>query len=174
MLKKLAILLSAVALVACGEQSAIEAAVKENLKDPESARFADLVVSKSGSRACVSWNAKNSFGGYGEQSIAELAKANDVWTVEEMKGRAQNCGEPGFKAREAEVVAEKEAAVKVLATIQRVRSMTREQAELLARHDCSGMMVAYTVAAKALARATALGQDTKRAQERKANYEKTM
>jgi hypothetical protein len=66
-------LLLLLVVVAClpNDKSAIEAAVKENLRDPGSAQFGDLVLSESGQRACIQYNGKNAFGGYGCQSACK-------------------------------------------------------------------------------------------------------
>ena len=59
--------------------------VVENLKDRESARFyGDIIYSDARDRACVEYNAKNSFGGYGNSSKAELKKVKGEWTLVSM------------------------------------------------------------------------------------------
>lgn len=79
------------ALDGCGQQSKIEAAVKEQLTDPASAQFKDLVMSQSGNHACIVWNARNRMGGYGDWDIAELKKTGDGWTVLRIQGNEVNC-----------------------------------------------------------------------------------
>lgn len=65
MRKQLAIAALAFLTVACSPtERAVQAAVEEGLKDPESARFGEFSVSSKGSHACISLNAKNSYGGY--------------------------------------------------------------------------------------------------------------
>lgn len=77
--------LSSLALVACGEQSKIEDAVKQQLKDPGSATFKDLVISSDEHEACILWNAKNSLGGYGDWAVARLTNENSQWVVFNMQ-----------------------------------------------------------------------------------------
>jgi hypothetical protein len=54
----------AITLLGCGEESKIRDLVRENLKDPDSAQFKDFIISNNDSVACITWNAKNSKGGY--------------------------------------------------------------------------------------------------------------
>ncbi len=68
-------------LAACdnGKASA-EKAVRNNLKDPDSARFGEFYYNKQLKRACFTVNAKNSMGGYtGDQQVA-LRYKDDRWT----------------------------------------------------------------------------------------------
>lgn len=102
MKQPIALFVMLVLLAACGEGSKIKDVIRNNLKDPGSANFKDLVVSEDGKRACIVWNAKNSMGGYGDWNIAELKKdglaANgDKWIVKDMKGLSQNCTEISFR-----------------------------------------------------------------------------
>ncbi|TNE41646.1 MAG: hypothetical protein EP321_03240 [Sphingomonadales bacterium] len=69
----------------CDDTGDIERAIKERLKDPASAVFNDIIYSKARDRACVAYNAKNSFGGYGEPARAELKCGRDGWTVVNME-----------------------------------------------------------------------------------------
>ena len=85
MKKSLSVLFILLSLTGCSEQSSIENAVRENLRDPESAQFKNTVVSKNSTQACVEWNSKNSFGGYGNWDVALLKKDNGLWTVSEMQ-----------------------------------------------------------------------------------------
>lgn len=87
-----------VALTAgCGQQGAVEDAIKEQLKDPGSAKFRTVLISKREDRACAIWNAKNSMGGYGEWTVTELEKGYSGWTVTAMEGRGDRCTEAAFK-----------------------------------------------------------------------------
>ena len=100
-MKKLLIALPMLlALVACGENAKIESAVRENLKDPASAQFKDVVISASGNFACKVWNSKNSMGGYGDWDIAELKKIASGWVVTKMQGSQQHCTADHFKSRD--------------------------------------------------------------------------
>ncbi len=74
-----------------GQGSKIENAIRQNLKDPASVQFKGLVISAKGNRACIVWNAKNSMGGYGDWSVAELTKDDSDWMVKTMEGEPKNC-----------------------------------------------------------------------------------
>lgn len=74
-----------------GNEGEAKDAVRQHLKDPESVKFKDFVISKSGNYACVIWNARNSMGGYGEWEIAELKKIRSKWGVVRMSGSEDNC-----------------------------------------------------------------------------------
>lgn len=78
-------ILTALFLTGCSEQSSVEEVVQNHLKDPTSAIFKDYVVSDGNQYACISWNAKNSFGGYTGWEVAYLKKMDGVWTVDSMK-----------------------------------------------------------------------------------------
>jgi hypothetical protein len=67
------------ALAACGEKSAVEDAVRQNLKDPDSARFSTFYYSKNTKRACITVNAKNSMGGYTGDKEIQLQRGADGW-----------------------------------------------------------------------------------------------
>lgn len=105
-------------VVACpgGDKSAIKGAVKEGLKDPGSAEFGDMVFSENGQRACIQWNAKNGFGGYGEGSTAELEKQQGSWVVIAMEGGA-NCDPTSFAILDAREAAGNEAEGRILTLI---------------------------------------------------------
>ena len=61
-------------------------AVRETLKDPDSAKFGEKFVIES--RACISFNAKNSYGGYTGATNAHLQKlSNDNWYVDTLDGK---------------------------------------------------------------------------------------
>lgn len=65
--------------------SSIEKAVRAKLKDPDSAKFENAIVVQT--RACISVNAKNSYGGYTGATIAHLEKlGSDHWYVETLDG----------------------------------------------------------------------------------------
>jgi len=87
-------------LVACGDRSKIETAVRENLKDPKSAQFKDSILSSTGNFSCSIWNAKNSMGGYGDWSFAELKKNNSEWVVMKMQGEQDNCTADALEQKE--------------------------------------------------------------------------
>lgn len=85
MQKYLSFCVLSLALTGCGEQSAIEDAIRANLRDPDSAKFRNLVVSQKKATACIEWNAKNAFGGYGDWDVARLKNIGGSWVVLEMQ-----------------------------------------------------------------------------------------
>ncbi|SFR84772.1 hypothetical protein [Sphingomonas jatrophae] len=69
-----------IALAGCsGERKAAEQAVRDVLKDPESAQFEEFYYNKELRRACLTFNAKNEMGGYGGKSQAYLIRQDGVW-----------------------------------------------------------------------------------------------
>lgn len=61
--------------------NSIEKAVRAELKDPDSAQFKEQIILKT--RACISVNSKNSFGGYTGPQTAHLKNlGNDFWALE--------------------------------------------------------------------------------------------
>lgn len=103
MKRRLLFLLVILGLVSCGENSKIEDAIRANLKDPESAQFKNMIISKSNIFACVEWNAKNSMGGYGEWSTARLQKNQAGWGVREMQvpvNLMHYCAQDGMNSTE--------------------------------------------------------------------------
>ena len=92
----LSVLTSCVAcltLTACNStQRGAEAAVRENLKDPESARFGEFYFNEKTQKGCLTVSAKNSFGGYAEEQEAFLIRSADGWTVDDIANVAhQGC-----------------------------------------------------------------------------------
>lgn len=79
------VMLAALLMSGCSEQSSVEVAVQYHLKDPSSAEFRDYVASDGNKYACISWNAKNGFGGYTGWEVAFLEKSGDEWRVQSMK-----------------------------------------------------------------------------------------
>lgn len=91
-MKKIVFLLAATLLLTgCGEEEKVKNAVRENLKDPESARFTNFVLSKDGSHACIEWNAKNGFGGYGQGDAAVVFERDGIWEVDSMQTFDRRC-----------------------------------------------------------------------------------
>ena len=75
-------------LVACGDEASIKKEIKNNLKDPDSAKFGEFTIKGTGHKnpqgqellmACVTVNAKNSMGGYTGNQEASLIKNGDKW-----------------------------------------------------------------------------------------------
>lgn len=98
MKKGLFALVACLGVAACGDGGKIEQAVRENLNDPDSAQFRDLVMSEDGRMACVGWNAKNMMGGYGQWKFARLEEVDSVWTVDEMEIPESECSQAALKA----------------------------------------------------------------------------
>lgn len=71
-----------VSLAACGSrQSSAEAAVRDALKDPDSARFGEFYYNEKTGKGCLSVNAKNSMGGYTGDQQAYLRLKDGAWEV---------------------------------------------------------------------------------------------
>lgn len=79
-----------VGVVGCDSSAfdnSIKKAVRAKLKDPDSAKFNDETVVRT--RACISVNAKNSYGGYTGATIAHLKNlGSDNWYVETLEGES--------------------------------------------------------------------------------------
>ena len=97
-MKKYLQLALAFVVAGCGQQGEIENAIKARLKDPSSAQFKHVLIDRSGNVACAVWNAKNSFGGYGEWAASELEKRSDGWTVSVDKSNVSFCTVERYKA----------------------------------------------------------------------------
>jgi hypothetical protein len=161
-LRSVLLLLVAITATACGETQNIQGAVRERLKDPASANFKETVVSKDGKRACIVWNAKNSFGGYGEWKVAELKMADGRWVVEEMDGSQSVCTDVGFSGLDAKVLAEAE-----------MEKVIRKK--LGQRSDCVELEVALRVSAGLLAENKAkYGENSDPVKYHKARMERLM
>lgn len=95
------VLALAVSFTACSEapnaqnKQIITDAIKERLKDPDSLTLKNWRFSKLAKDtlqyACVEFNAKNSFGGYGEPSLAIARFYKGSWTVTDMNGFIYDC-----------------------------------------------------------------------------------
>lgn len=104
----------AVVLTGCGDRSAtkpavedaVKAAVQAQLKGPNSAQFKQVIISKEGSLACIEYNAKNSYGDYGNPSFAQLQKIDTGWTVMTMEQKQYRCTAEGLQVQEAGDTAE--------------------------------------------------------------------
>lgn len=64
-----------------GMRSGAEAAVRDALKDPESARFGAFYFNKETKRGCLTVNAKNSMGGYTGDQQAYVEQTEKGWEV---------------------------------------------------------------------------------------------
>lgn len=78
-------------LTSCSDNSEIKKAVASHLKDPDSARFGEISTVKMQEKdiegknieiACVTVNAKNSFGGYGGDHQALVVKTIHGWETD--------------------------------------------------------------------------------------------
>jgi hypothetical protein len=79
------IALAACTLAGCGGmKNGAEAAVRESLKDPDSAQFGQFYFNEKTQKGCMEVNAKNSFGGYGEEQEAFLIHTSEGWTVDDI------------------------------------------------------------------------------------------
>lgn len=59
-----------------------EALVRENLKDPDSARFGTFYYNDKTKKACLTVNAKNSMGGYTGDKQVYLRQGESGWRYE--------------------------------------------------------------------------------------------
>ncbi len=147
-------------LSACGGNE-IENAVKNDLRDPDSAMFRNQTIRNDLNLACVEWKAKNGFGGYGGWTVADLKKVDGKWTLFDIEGSRQfSCDEQYLKNRadylarqergDAAHTAAKEEAVRLLAT---ARNLTLEDAEKLISDDpyCQEQIKTYSYDARAIA-----------------------
>lgn len=136
----------------CGNntESLIKDTIRNRLKDPQSAQFKEIKLSKSGNRSCIIWNAKNSMGGYGEWNIASLKLKNDKWEVVDMTASSSDCNERGFKEAEAKdqedderairgVKAEIESRELALKKLQESRNTSKEEAIKISETECKNL-----------------------------------
>ena len=69
-------------LAACDRnKGGAEEAVRENLKDPDSAKFGDFYYNDKTHKGCLAVNAKNSMGGYTGYQLALVEKTGNGWQV---------------------------------------------------------------------------------------------
>ena len=80
--KMLSALAIPLALAACSGRSGAEDAVRERLKDPDSAKFGEFYYNSTTGKACLTTNAKNSMGGYTGDSQSHLSKDKEGWHYE--------------------------------------------------------------------------------------------
>lgn len=76
---KLCALVLPLAIAACSGRSGAEDAVRQNLKDPDSAKFGAFYYNSATGRACLTTNAKNAMGGYTGDSQVHLTKDKAGW-----------------------------------------------------------------------------------------------
>ena len=94
-------------LIGCGDSSEIKSIIKNELNDPDSAKFKEIVFSKNGEIACISWNARNQVGGYGEWKYTLLFKGNNsFWGVfDDRKANSDTCTKEGIEKELSVIVA---------------------------------------------------------------------
>jgi hypothetical protein len=84
-------------LVACnGAKSGAEAAVRESLKDPGSAKFGDFYYNDEKKRGCLTVNARNSMGGYTGDQQAYVQRGDSGWEVYGIAEITQTMCREGF------------------------------------------------------------------------------
>jgi hypothetical protein len=131
-------------LVGCGEQAELEKLVKSQLRDPESAKFKDFIVSDKKTRACLIFNAKNGFGGYGSWSVAEFQKSADVWEVKSLKGDEENCSSMGFKALDTKEQVSADSKFEFIRLIAKLNAIPEDDASKIAQEkDCASLATSY-------------------------------
>lgn len=86
------------ALAGCSQEGPVKEAIKQMLKDPDSAKFERVIVSDKGTTACAIWNAKNGFGGYGKWSASSLSKATGRWLIKDADISVSRCTEHDVNA----------------------------------------------------------------------------
>lgn len=70
-------------LSACSlNRNGAENAVRDVLKDPDSAEFGEFYYNSSTQKGCLIVNAKNSLGGYTGDQMAFVIKTEEGWVVE--------------------------------------------------------------------------------------------
>jgi hypothetical protein len=71
-----------VPLASCSSaKSGAEAAVRESLKDPDSAKFGALYYNEKTRKGCLTVNARNSMGGYTGDQQAYVKRTDKGWDV---------------------------------------------------------------------------------------------
>lgn len=147
-------------LVGCGEQAELEKLVKSQLRDPESAKFKDFIVSDKKTRACLIFNAKNGFGGYGSWSVAEFQKTADVWEARTLKGSEENCSSTGFKALDTSEQVSVDSKFEFIRLIAKLNAISDYDASKIEqRKDCASLASSYKWAMSRLAEYRVRGND---------------
>lgn len=94
-------------LVGCGDQLKIKSIIKNKLNDPDSVKFKEIIFSKNDEIACISWNARNQVGGYGEWKYTLLFKGNDSsWEIfDDREANSDICTKEGIDVEWSVIVA---------------------------------------------------------------------
>lgn len=87
-IKKMVLMSMLLSLVACGQSNSekfMQAAVRAELKDPDSAKWGNTFTYKN--RGCLEVNSKNSFGGYTGTHVAWMKNlgSDNTWMVEKVE-----------------------------------------------------------------------------------------
>jgi len=100
---KLLIAASCVALLSgCSDPSSeLGELIKPRLKDPDSLKITQTTSNSESTRACVLWNAKNSFGGYGQPSVTSFKKSSTGWAIAKWEADVEKCSQAYFDALDA-------------------------------------------------------------------------
>jgi len=152
-------------LVGCGEQSTFEKLIKEDLIDAESAKFRDLVISDNKSRACLSYNAKNRFGGYAGWSFAVFEKKEAGWHLTLLEGFADQCAEPYFTAMDEAQKAKKLAEVEFVEMVATWNQISKTEALTLSSSDsCRKLKWEYELEKSMVAHLKTIKSSTHRAE----------
>jgi len=152
--KSAVVFLLSLALYGCNEESKIQEIVRSNLKDPDSAKFEKLFVSKDGTRGCINWNTKNGFGGYGGWATAELRYDADAWIVVKMEGHDFNCNDEAVAINGKVETAKKEALKNAFDWIQKSRKLSDAEMRLTYMpKDCRMKAYIYAINVENIVRA---------------------
>ena len=147
-------------LAGCGEQAKLEKLVKSRLRDPESAKFKDFIVSDKKTRACLIFNAKNGFGGYGSWSVAEFQKTADVWEVKSLDGHESNCSDLGFKALDTGEQVLLDSRVEFIRLVAKLNEISEHDAKKVAKWGrCPDLALSYELHASGLAEERVRGNE---------------
>jgi hypothetical protein len=139
-------------LAACGDGSKIKEAVRQSLKDSGSAKFGDTIISSDAKRACILWNAKNSFGGYSDWSFAELKNIESKWKIIKMEGSQLNCSETAFKAIDAGEEVTYGARRYAISLLEKARNISHDEASTIGiKGECKELVSSYIYHSKNVA-----------------------
>jgi hypothetical protein len=69
-------------LAACSGRSGAEEAVRQVLKDPDSARFGEFYFNEETKKGCLAVNARNAMGGYTGEQQAYVERTENGWETD--------------------------------------------------------------------------------------------
>jgi hypothetical protein len=124
-----------IAISGCSEESEIKDVIRANLKDPKSAQFKDYIESSDDITACITWNAKNGMGGYGEWEMAELKKSENGWEIVSLNTNPNLCSKEAFSARKKISSAQEDAKYEAIQTLKKSLNISQSEVEKLAKSD---------------------------------------